>query len=70
MLIPNLKMKLRKSAPIKSYLKKTGKKADFWKLGTFCHAVFFNFVFGFGISVKFCVFGTHIDLFEDKSFQL
>jgi len=29
MLIPNLKMKLRKSAPIKSYLKKTIKKAVF-----------------------------------------
>jgi len=29
MLIPNLKMKLRKSAPIKSYLKKNSKKADF-----------------------------------------
>ena len=27
-------------------------------------------VFGFGISVKFCFFGTHIELFEEKVFSL
>ena len=31
---------------------------------------FLNFVLGFGISVKFLIFGAHIDLFEEKSFLL
>ena len=54
MLIPNLKMKLRKSALIKSYFKNWSKKQFFDN--NFLTCVFFNFAFGFGISVKFCIF--------------
>ena len=55
-LIPNLKTKLRKRALIKSYFEKTSKTAVFREIYFIFHAVFYlNFVFGFGISVKFGV---------------
>ena len=62
MLFPNLHTKLRKSALKKSYYN--------FVIITSLSCLFSNFVFGFGISVKFCVFGTHIGLFEEKICQL
>ena len=49
--------KIEKKCTNKKLFLKPCKKAVFWD-------------FGFGISVKFCVFGTHIDLFEEKKFSV
>ena len=71
MLIPNLKIKLRNKAPMKSYFKKLAKQHFFENYFLCC--LFLNFAFGFGISV--CkilrlLVPMYIDLFKEKSFQL
>ena len=67
---PNLKAKFKSRAPIKIYLyKKTSKTSVFWEFLFVVYLfIFLNFVFRFGICIKFCVFCTHIDLFEKKVF--
>jgi len=54
-LIPNLKTKFRN---IKIYLEKPIKR-QFFVNNFLVEFFFFNFAFEYGISVKFCILGTH-----------
>ena len=54
-LIPNLKTKFRN---IKIYLEKPIKR-QFFVNNFLVECFFLNFAFGYGISVKFCILGTH-----------
>ena len=70
MLIPNLKIKLRNKAPMKSYFKKTCKTAVFLRM-TFYDA-FFKFCLRIWSQCKILrlLVPMYIDLFKEKRFQL
>ena len=68
-LIPNPKKKKRKKNHDKKVILKKLFFANFLKI-TFYWFTFSQFHIRFGISIKFCVFDTNIDLFEGKKFGL